>query len=615
MVIFHDVSFIVLIRLGLRQGSSINILKACSGFTLLAARILLPQDGNAGSDSPGSKSWSSIETSIKEAGGYIPLMQKFWPLMHLIWPKGLLQEKLFAGLAIAANLAAAVLATWSPYLLLEFTRLAEALDNPHDIMIAFFKYTLVEYSTAFLSSSVRDTLWQSFGTKRDNLAKENIFTRVMGFNARFHHDNKSDSLATRCDDCTNITTLFDSFVFDALSHAVRLVRATRAIASMYGLHTAMIQLAAIVFEFIIRDPMMRLVMRIIDQVREADETTKNLRRDRLECWKTVFVNNKLFHTIKAYTERLEEEMDLSRKFNMYNNVGRAVDLAVVVSGEMLAMYLVLSFVINSESVDKKTVSTFISFSRLLLSSSLFFVGFYKKALSNFQGADRLRKLLEAGKPVVYGTKKLELVRCRIRFDKVSFSYDDKQEKVISDVSFECQRGEMIALIGPSGSGKSTIAELGVGVIQPTEGSISIDGQDIKDLAPGELTSHIAYQQQHPHMLDGTFAFNIGYGVFNATESEIQSAAREVGIDTAIEKLPQKYNTECNSSDGTLSGGQKQRVAAARTLLRIRRGAEIVVLDEATSALDTNAEAQVMDSFEKASANCTRVTPFENHREG
>ncbi|KAM0362846.1 hypothetical protein ACHAO7_011082 [Fusarium culmorum] len=145
-----------------------------------------------------------------------------------------------------------------------------------------------------------------------------------------------------------------------------------------------------------------------------------------------------------------------------------------------------------------------------------------------------------------------------------------------------------------------------GVIRPTEGSIFIGGQDTKDLAFGELTSQVAYQEQDPHIFDGTFAYNIGYGVSDATDMETRCAASEVGIHIAIEELPEKYNTESKSSQGAFSGGQRQRVVAARNLARVKRGAGILVLDEATSALDTNAEEQVMNSFKTAAANCIMV---------
>ncbi|GKU21796.1 unnamed protein product [Fusarium langsethiae] len=610
MVILYDVSFMVhlvlkldnpsiMIQLVLRQGPSENILRACSGLVLLAARIILPHDKNVNGDNSKSESQSGAEGSIKEAGGYMPWIQTFWPLMPLLWPKDLLWEKRFAVFAFAVNICGTVLKSCSPYLFFELLRLADIPENVRNIMGALFIFNGAKLAVLYLSTDMRLLFWQIFQFKRDSLAKEYIFMRIMRFSAKVHKDNKPNVLAERCDSVTLITRLLDSVIFEGLSQIIQLVHATIAIALMYGLHTAMVLLATVIFGFIVRSPMMRLVMRMFGEQQKAAEATRKLRHGLLEYWKTILVNNKIPDAVKRLFSSQEKERSLSLTTHISTFVCRLADGIVGLCGEMLSAYLALVF---NPYNDKKKILLFIEFSKQIVSSTNFFIGFYEGLLSDLRAADGLRKLIQTSETIAYGTEKLGSFD-HVEFRNVSLLYDGKMKKALSDFSFQCHKGEMIALVGPSGSGKSSTAETLVGVTPPTEGTILIGGQNTKDLAFGELTSHIAYQEQHPHIMDGTFAFNIGYGVSDATESEIQSAAREVGIDTAIEELPEKYNTESKSSEGTLSGGQEQRIVAARNLLRVKRGTGIVVLDEATSLLDPNAEEQVMNSFRKAGANC------------
>ena len=183
----------------------------------------------------------------------------------------------------------------------------------------------------------------------------------------------------------------------------------------------------------------------------------------------------------------------------------------------------------------------------------------------------------------------------ISFENVSFQYKDG-EKVLTDFSLEVKAGETIALVGETGSGKSTIVNLICRFYEPTEGRILIDGRDYKERSQLWLHSHLGYVLQQPHLFSGTIRDNIRYGKLEATDAEVEAAARLVDAEGFIQKLEKGYDTDVGEGGNRLSTGEKQLVSFARALL-----AEpiIFVLDEATSSVDTETEQRIQQAIQTA----------------
>ena len=200
-------------------------------------------------------------------------------------------------------------------------------------------------------------------------------------------------------------------------------------------------------------------------------------------------------------------------------------------------------------------------------------------------------------------KDLENVSGNIDFDHVSFQYNEN-EKVIDDVNLHIKAGEKIALVGPSGSGKTTLCSLLSRFYDVTSGSISIDGQNIKDVTLKSLRSNIGLVQQDVYLFTGTIEQNIAYGRPDATHEEIVEAAKKANIHDFIMSLPEGYDTFCGERGTRLSGGQKQRISIARVFLK---NPKILILDEATSALDNESERIIQKSLEDLSKNRTCIT--------
>jgi ATP-binding cassette, subfamily B, bacterial HlyB/CyaB len=197
----------------------------------------------------------------------------------------------------------------------------------------------------------------------------------------------------------------------------------------------------------------------------------------------------------------------------------------------------------------------------------------------------------------------------VKFTNVTFRYNQNSEaNVLENINFEIKPGQTIALVGRSGSGKTTLSKLILGLYQPTSGSISIDGKDLKTISLHSLRSQVGIVDQDTFLFSGTVRNNITLAKPGCKQLEIQRAAELAGADEFINKMPMRYDTEIGEGGGMLSGGQRQRIAIARALLSNPR---LLIFDEATSSLDTESERIIQNNLEKIRLN--RSTIIIAHR--
>ena len=188
------------------------------------------------------------------------------------------------------------------------------------------------------------------------------------------------------------------------------------------------------------------------------------------------------------------------------------------------------------------------------------------------------------------------VRGELRFENVRFHYPSRPDApALEAFNLHVQPGETVALVGPSGAGKSTVLQLLLRFFDPDQGSISIDGIDLRQLDPGALRSQIALVPQDPVLFGDNARENIRYGRLDATDDEIVSAARTAEADSFLTTLPEGYETYLGERGTRLSGGQQQRIAIARAVLK---NAPVLLLDEATSALDAQSEHAIQQALER-----------------
>ncbi|ELZ24977.1 ABC transporter [Halosimplex carlsbadense 2-9-1] len=202
---------------------------------------------------------------------------------------------------------------------------------------------------------------------------------------------------------------------------------------------------------------------------------------------------------------------------------------------------------------------------------------------------------------------LERVEGHVEYDDVTFSYDG-DETVLNDVDTDVEPGETVGLVGPTGAGKTTIVKLLLRLYDVNEGSVRVDGHDVRDVTLSSLRGSMGYVGQDNFLFDGTIAENVKYGQFDASREEVIRACKRAEAHEFIENLPEGYDTDIGERGVKLSGGQRQRVAVARTILQ---HPAIMIFDEATSAVDTETEMLIQRSIDELAAD--RTTFIIAHR--
>ena len=264
------------------------------------------------------------------------------------------------------------------------------------------------------------------------------------------------------------------------------------------------------------------------------------------------------------------------------------------------------------AADELTLSDFVAF---LLYVNLFmkpllrltvFTEMYQRGMAGFARFHEImskpEEIKDVGDAIPCTNIKGEIV-----FENVTFGYLDGKN-VLKNVNLRIAPGEKVAFVGTTGAGKTTIANLLLRFYEPQQGRVLLDGLDIQRYQQRSLREQIGLVQQDVFLFSDSVKFNIAYGKWNATETEIVEAAKNAAADEFIGRLPQGYATEIGERGVKLSGGQKQRIAIARVFLK---NPPVLILDEATSALDTRTEKQIQGALDKLSQN--RTTLIIAHR--
>ena len=313
--------------------------------------------------------------------------------------------------------------------------------------------------------------------------------------------------------------------------------------------------------------------------------------------------------VKAFgQERSEQE----RFFRLYmrQSLLRAVPITELLAG--IAVAGIIYYGGASVIAGTRTQGAFIGF---VITLFLLYEPFKRLVRTNYAiqqglaGADRVFELLDTRPQVVDrpAARVLRAVRDGIAFEDVSFAYEPG-EPVLRHIDLRIRVGEVVALVGMSGGGKSTLADLIPRFYDPTEGRITVDGVDLRDLTLASLRAQIAVVTQFTFLFNDSVRTNIAYGDPDRSTEEIIAAARAANAHDFILELPRGYDTHIGDLGVRLSGGQRQRLAIARALLK---NAPILILDEATSALDTESEGLVQEALERLMAN--RTTLVVAHR--
>jgi len=220
-------------------------------------------------------------------------------------------------------------------------------------------------------------------------------------------------------------------------------------------------------------------------------------------------------------------------------------------------------------------------------------------------AERVFALMDRAPSILTSETAVALPRLSgsVQFEDVYFNYGAGEEDALRGVSFTAPAGQVTALVGPTGAGKSTILNLIARFYDPNQGRVLVNGIDLRTITPGSLRDSIALVSQDVALFDDTIAGNIRYGRLDATDAEVEAAARAAGVQDFLAQTPSGLQTRVGENGLRLSGGQRQRLAIARALLR---DAPILLLDEATSAQDPASERQIQHAIEQLMRGRTTI---------
>ena len=326
---------------------------------------------------------------------------------------------------------------------------------------------------------------------------------------------------------------------------------------------------------------------------------------------TGITNVKTFTNEEYEIAKYDKVSDTIREFGLKYGIFRGLFFSFVmvfVFGSIFFILWQMLYALKIEhSITSTAFGTFMMLS-LFVAGSL---GGLPEQIASIQRAlgatDRVFELIDGNIEAIDLMKEnlpIKQTRGEIEFNGVSFNYPSRPDfNVLQNISFKARAGETVALVGSSGSGKTTIASLILRFYDPIGGSILIDGKDSRDIPITELRKQIALVPQDVILFAGSIRDNIAYGKTNATDQEIEEAAKKANAFAFIDSFPDRFNTLVGKRGIQLSGGQRQRVAIARAVLK---NPSILILDEATSSLDSESEGLVQEALDKLMVGRTSI---------
>jgi ATP-binding cassette subfamily B protein len=472
---------------------------------------------------------------------------------------------------------------------------------------------IIGYGLLRLASSgfaeLRDAVFASVQQRATRRVALLTFRHLHALSLRFHLDRQTGGLARVIDRGTlGIQSVLRLAVFNIVPTIFEIGMVTAILWTLFDWRFALLTFVAVGLYLAFTVAFTNVRVRIRRRMNESDNEARSRSVDSLLNFETVkyFGNEALearrFDTALAAYEKAAVRSQVS--LNVLN-IGQAFIIAIGLAGLML-------LAARGVVAGNMTVGQFVVVNTYLMQlyQPLNFLGFvYREIKQGLVDMEHMFELLTVPADVADrpGAPPLAATAGEVRFEAVRFGYRPDRE-ILKGVSFTLPAGRKLAVVGPTGAGKSTLSRLLFRFYDPTGGRVVIDGQDISTVGQASLRAAIGVVPQDTVLFNDTIRYNIAYGRPDASQAEIEQAARLAQVHDFVMQLPDGYETMVGERGLKLSGGEKQRVAIARTILKNPR---ILILDEATSALDTRTEQEIGTAL--AAATRHRSTLVIAHR--
>ncbi|MGE0741811.1 MAG: ABC transporter ATP-binding protein/permease [Hyphomonadaceae bacterium] len=508
--------------------------------------------------------------------------------------------------SFALTLVSKVLAVVSPLVLADGINALSAGNAqgalPLFLGLAGFWAALRFASTA--GPQIRDAIFQPISEEAQRRAGTRVFTHVHSLSVSFHQSKRTGSVYRTIERGVRaIDFLLRFLAFNIAPTIIELLLAAAVLGWKYGWQFSTIAAFTVVIYAWITFGVTEWRLKHRREMNEADTEAAGRAVDSLLNFETV----KSFAAEPRETERYDRALAsyAQAAVRAYTSlVILNVAQSVIMTLGLLGMVVAAGFLVASGPMGPGDITAVILIMTNLY-APLNILGFaYREIKQTSIDMEKMFALLDEKALVADAPDAVPLKpgRGEVAFEHVNFAHEGR-DRGLDDVSFLAPAGKTTAVVGPSGAGKSTVLKLLLRFYDPASGRVTIDGQDLKGVTQASLRSVLGLVPQDVVLFNDTIRYNIAYGQPDATQAELDEAARSAQLLSFIEALPQGWDTRVGERGLKLSGGEKQRVGIARVVLKNPR---ILILDEATSSLDSGTEAEVQQALEQASRGRTTI---------
>jgi len=531
-----------------------------------------------------------------------------WPYM---WPTDRADLKLRVIWATLILVVAKVVLILVPYF---FKWATDALNNKPDALgflpqflsgavMLVLAYNLARLLQAGLNQ-LRDALFASVGQHAVRQLAYKTFVHMHQLSLRFHLERRTGGLSRVIERGTKgIETIVRFTILNSVPTLIEFLLTAVIFWWGYGFSYLLVTAITVCLYiwFTVKASDWRIAIRRSMNDSDTDANTKAI--DSLLNFETV----KYFGNEEMEAKRFDRSMERYEKAatQVWTSLGWLNFGQAMIFGAGTAVMMIMSALAVQRG--EQTLGDFVFINAMLiqLAIPLNFIGFvYREIRQGLTDIEHMFDLLDVEAEVIDrpDARPLAIADGAIAFKDVHFAYDPKRP-ILKGITFEVPAGKTVAVVGPSGAGKSTLSRLLYRFYDVQQGTITIDGQDVRDVTQKSLRAVIGMVPQDTVLFNDTIAYNIRYGRVSASEEEVVAAAEAAQIATFIQSLPEGFQAMVGERGLKLSGGEKQRVAIARTILK---APPILILDEATSALDTRTEQEIQSALDVVSRNRTTL---------
>jgi ABC-type transport system involved in Fe-S cluster assembly fused permease/ATPase subunit len=535
-----------------------------------------------------------------------------WKLFQVIWPY-LLEYKFRIGIAVVCLVLSKGASVYGPFLLKDIVDTlspsgdidsASGLPNllivPIGLVLA---YGFARFSMIILGE-IRDTVFGRVTERAMRRVGLQVFVHVHSLDLDFHLNRRTGGLARDIDRGTSgISFLMRFFVFNIAPTLIEIALVIGLLFYNYGIEFAAITMLSVVMYILFSLVTTDWRTQFVREANRADSAANTRSIDSLLNYETVkyFTNEK--YEARLYDDALQD-WESARRKNRLSLLSLNAGQALIITVAMTAMMWLAAQRVTEGSM---TIGDFVLINAFMMQlfMPLNFLGFvYREIKGSMANIENMFALMELSSKVtdIADAPELLVTEGHIRFNQVSFDYQADRQ-ILKNISFDIKPGEKVAIVGASGAGKSTLVKLLFRFYDPSQGSISIDGQDIRQISQESLRGAIGIVPQDTVLFNSSIFDNIRYGKPEASDEEVHNAIRMAYLEAFIKQLPDGVNTLVGERGLKLSGGEKQRVAIARTILK---RPPILLFDEATSSLDSKSERSILAALQEIAEGHTSL---------